>query len=133
MLLLHQVCVDLGYVTDEASCENISYRRNQPGPNQATIREDSSRAVVELLRYKLALANLPDVYDVKGVAPKRDCGRCGARHVEGQNQTAMFTCVTCGHSEERHLNTAREVARRVLWLLAQKKYRGATPRRRYAQ
>lgn len=101
--------------------ENIGYRRNQAGLNQKAIREDSSRTIVELLRYKLALANLPNVFDVKGVAPRRDCGRCGTRHVEATKHGTLFTFAVCGQSEDRYLNTAHEVARRVLWSLAQKK------------
>jgi hypothetical protein len=101
--------------------ENIGYRRNQSELDQKAMREDSSRTIVELLRYKLVLANLPDVCDVKGVAPRRDCGLCGARHSEAMKHGTLFTCAICGHSEDRRLNTAREVARRVLWILAQKK------------
>jgi hypothetical protein len=100
--------------------ENISYRRSDPGFDQLAVREGSFRTIVALLRYKLALANLPDVFDIKGIAPRRDCGKCGTRHAAGKKQNSMFICAVCGHCEDRHANTAREVARRVLWMLAHK-------------
>jgi hypothetical protein len=100
--------------------ENIAYRRNSAESQQLKGTGDSSRTVFTLLSYKLARANLPDVADIKNVAPKRDCGRCGQRHVQGQVLDTTFTCSYCGHIEDRHANTAREVARRTLWILAQK-------------
>jgi predicted 3-demethylubiquinone-9 3-methyltransferase (glyoxalase superfamily) len=83
--------------------------------------EDSSRSVVELLKYKLARVNLPTLIDVKGVAPKRDCSQCGTRSSNNQVKALTFTCAACGYAEDRHTNTSREIARRVLWALAHRK------------
>jgi predicted RNA-binding Zn-ribbon protein involved in translation (DUF1610 family) len=84
--------------------------------------QDNSRAVVELLQYKLPLANLPKPLDITNVSPKRDCGGCGQRYAESQVQReqGLFACPSCGHREAPPINTAREVARHVLWILARK-------------
>lgn len=100
--------------------ENIAYRHTTPGPARSLAQDDSSRTVFGLLDYKLARLNLPKGIDIKGVSPKRDCGRCSHRHPEGQVQADIFACSVCKHSEPRHFNTSREIARRVLWVLANK-------------
>ncbi|MFP4437333.1 MAG: zinc ribbon domain-containing protein [Chloroflexaceae bacterium] len=100
--------------------EHIGYRRTV-GPNQVKPQDDSSRTIVRMLHYKLPLAQLPKPVDVTNVSPRRDCGQCGRRHNTAQTDGQTFTCPTCGHSEHRAMNTAREVARRVLWNLATRK------------
>jgi predicted RNA-binding Zn-ribbon protein involved in translation (DUF1610 family) len=106
----------------QLGAENIGYRRTV-GPQQIQGQEDHSRTVVGLLEYKLPLANLAKPLDVTNVAPKRDCGGCGQRHTKSQVQGEhhRFACPSCGHTEEQHANTSREVARRVLWMLARKR------------
>ena len=68
----------------QLAVENISYRRHSGQPRFSGVGNDNSRSVKELLHYKLALAGLPDAFDIKVVAPRRDCGRCGKRHSSGQ-------------------------------------------------
>ena len=110
--ICRQYCALLGV-------ENIAYRRSDPA-SADVVRNDSSRTIVGLLSYKLAQVNLPDVVDIRGVAPKRDCGRCGTRHPESQVLIGQFSCPTCGYMIERYANTSYEVARRLLWVLARK-------------
>src|SRR5438552_2077399 len=100
--------------------ENITYRLDLPGAIQEQTRRQSSRTIAALLPYKLARENLPIYLDIKGIAPTRDCGRCGRRHDKRQVRGSLFCCPMCGIEQNRHLNTAHEVARRVLWSIAQK-------------
>lgn len=100
--------------------ENIGYRGNS-GPNQMKPQEDSSRTIFWILAYKLPLAHLPKPVDVDDVSPRRDCGYCGRRHDTPQTEQEVFTCPRCYHSEHRAANTAREVARRVLWNITRRK------------
>lgn len=101
--------------------ENISYRSTSRGPNQLKPQYNNSRTVFEHLKYKLPLATMPPPIDVKKIAPRRDCGRCGVRHDTPAVREGVFRCSQCGHHMDRHFNTAQEVARRTLWVLAAKK------------
>ena len=100
--------------------ENIGYLAQQGKATQGIAKARSSRAITELIPYKLARLNLPPLLDVNGIAPKRDCGACGVRHESPQIEGSCFVCVTCSYPSSRHENTTREVVRRVLWKLAQK-------------
>lgn len=101
--------------------EEISYRRELwTGQDRNLENNDSSRSVVHLLSYKLLLLGLPKPMDIFGVAPRRDCGRCGIRQETPTLDGGMFKCSSCDHSESRHANAAREVARRTLWKIADK-------------
>ncbi len=101
--------------------ENISYRR-QPGDGPEIVFQggsEISRGVVELLPYKLLLAQLPEPIDIRGISPRRDCGACGQRKAAGESGN-MFCCPKCQTEGNRYFNTAREVARRALWVVARK-------------
>lgn len=100
--------------------ENIAYLTQQGNAIQGAAKAQSSRSIAELIPYKLARFNLPPLMDVKGIAPKRDCGICGVRNSEANIEGLHFVCTTCGQRSDRHANTAREITRRVLWELAQK-------------
>jgi hypothetical protein len=100
--------------------ENIGYRGNS-APNQVKPQEDNSRTIFRMLAYKLPLAHLPKPVDVGDVSPRRDCGYCGRRHDTPQTEQQTFACSACNHSEHRDTNTAREVARRVLWTITRRK------------
>lgn len=100
--------------------ENISYRTRQATPGADRAKKLSIQTIAALLPYKLARLNLPPLIEMKGVAPKRDCGACGVRHGCSQVQAGRFVCSACGVEQDRYLNTAREIARRVLWRLAHK-------------
>jgi len=103
--------------------ENIAYKHTI-GPNQndqIKSQEDNSRTIFGMLNYKLPLAHLPKPVDIDQVSPRRDCGYCGKRHDTPQTEQEVFTCPRCHHSEHRAANTAREVARRVLWNITRRK------------
>lgn len=105
--------------------ENVTYRRTQPHASQIrSSNQYSSSSLLTLLTYKLPLAELPGPLDTKWVSPRRDCGWCGTRQQADKKRDDVFTCATCGHTEPCHANSAREVARRTLWVLAQKRKRG---------
>jgi hypothetical protein len=100
--------------------EDVRYRHvgqfaRQPARSTASV---ASRTILSLLNYKLPLAGLPLPINIPGVAPRRDCGACGARHEVAATSYDTFTCSACGFSGPRGLNTATEVARRTLWVLA---------------
>lgn len=102
--------------------EEISYRRelSRTGQGGKLENNDNTRSIVRLLSYKLLLLGLPKPMDIYGVAPRRDCGRCGIRQEKPTLDREMFTCSACDHTEPRHINAAREVARRTLWKVADK-------------
>jgi len=120
-----QYCAQIGI-------ENIDYLRAMAGrsPIQGRNGSESIKSIRTLLNYKLVLHDLPQSFDIRGVAPKRDCSQCGKRHPEPViDAEDHFDCGLCGHKELRQLNTAREVARRVLWIIARtppKKAKSAT-------
>ena len=100
--------------------EHTSYRRRlRFSGRQAQQTLDGSRAVANLLEYKLALAGLPAPIDVRGVSPRRDCSACGRRQ-EVQPITHQFVCSLCGHTDSWPDNTGRKVVRRVLWHIAER-------------
>jgi hypothetical protein len=101
--------------------ENVAYRSASPGPYRLKSQQSNARTVFQLLTYKLPLAELAAPLDMRGVAPKRDCGTCGQRHAEAAVQAGFFQCAHCGAREEQAKNTVREVARRGLWFLSKKK------------
>lgn len=101
--------------------ENIGYRRSEPGPHQLKGADDNSRTIFTYLKYKLPLDELPKPLDVRRVAPRRDCGRCGHRHEQSPVQQGTFQCRKCDQNESPGANAAQEVCRRALWLLAGKK------------
>lgn len=111
--IAHQYQAQLGV-------ENIKYRVRTSTLLDKSIGENSVSTTLNYLPYKLALAGLPAVIDVKGVSPKRSCGYCGTLHTESRIENGIFTCKACQHSEKRHANSAREIARRTLWILAWK-------------
>lgn len=103
--------------------ENISYRSAAPGPYQMKPQDGNSRSIIEYVKYKLPLSELWEPLDIRGVAPKRSCGRCGYRHAQAAGKAGLFSCTNCGHQEPAAVNTTREIARRELWLLSKKKPR----------
>jgi hypothetical protein len=107
----------------QAACaiENVSYRSTEPGPQQLKPQQDNSRTVFTHLQYKLPLVELFEPVDVRGVAPRRDCGACGQRQAQALVKSTLFQCAQCGHREAVSANAAREVARRGLWILSKKK------------
>ena len=99
------------------SVENVSYRR-APGPRKRNQRSDNSRTVFAYLTYKLPLENLLKPSDLWGVAPNRDCGRCGHRHDKRQVQADHFSCNHCGIVAPAMVNTLQGIIRRSLWILS---------------
>ncbi|MCG8347376.1 MAG: hypothetical protein MI924_06295 [Chloroflexales bacterium] len=79
--------------------ENIGYRSANPSPQRRTPQPDNSRTVFPLLEYKLPLAELFTPLDIRGVAPKRDCGACGSRYAQAVVEAGAFHCPQCQHSE----------------------------------
>jgi hypothetical protein len=106
--------------TAQLGFENIAYRWANGEQRKALPQYENSRTVFEHLAYKLPLEALPPPIDVKGVAPWRDCARCGVRYEKASVFEGIFICAQCGHREAQHVNAAREVARRTLWTLAAK-------------
>ena len=110
--------------------ENIDYLRAMAGrsPIMGRNGSESIKTIGALLNYKLALNDLPQALDIRGVAPKRDCAQCGKRHAQPViDAEEDFDCVFCGHRESRRANTAREVARRVLWSIGRTPPKKAKP------
>jgi hypothetical protein len=111
------------YYQAQLGVENISYRHTAPEADPGIMNEEASRSIFALLNYKLARINLSKALDMRGVAPTRDCSHCGERSMTSHLERSRFHCSTCLHIEDRHINAAREVARRILWAFAQRKPR----------
>jgi hypothetical protein len=103
--------------------EDISYlRKPMIASQKATANCDTRVSVISMfLNYKLLLEHLPEATMVKGVAPRRDCSVCGIRKDKAGRQSDLFTCPSCGHEEDQHINTAREIGRRALWMTANRR------------
>ena len=113
-ILAKQYCAQIGI-------EDITYRRKMAGWSPADGRNgsESIKTIAMMLVYKLALHELPTPTQVRGVAPKRDCGSCGMRYTNSPiDENEYFICQRCGASEYRRINTAKEIARRTLWIIA---------------
>jgi hypothetical protein len=100
--------------------ENIEYARARAGKRSLRGKNgsESIKSIQTLLRYRLQLEALPVDLEIRGVAPTRDCGVCGYRTPESAIVDDFFACPRCDHLELRWINTAREVARRVLWSIS---------------
>ena len=113
-ILAKRYCAQIGI-------EDISYLRAMAGwsPTIGRNGSESIKTIAMLLGYKLALYDLAAPTQIRGIAPKRDCGSCGVRHDDSAiDEHEYFLCQHCGSSEHRRTNTAREVARRILWNIA---------------
>jgi hypothetical protein len=123
---LRELCVQF---RAQLGIENVSYRHGISGLRRPRPQGEyeSSSMITALLEYKLPLAYLPTPMDIRGLAPRRDCGVCGARQSPDTKRTDAFVCSKCGHDEPRHFNTAREVARRALWGLASRNVKKTKP------
>jgi IS605 OrfB family transposase len=77
----------------------------------------------KVLKYKMAVAGLPQVKEVHPGYTSQACPICG--HISSDNREKIpsgdgfkmdvFRCVTCGHKDDSDLNAARNIALKRMW------------------